>query len=250
MSAFSQGSALARRAVVSPNFGARRNDRAVDMLVLHYTGCPSAESALLWMCSQEAQVSAHYLVDEDGEIVQLVDEAARAWHAGASCWAGERDINSCSIGIEIQNPGPLEGELAPYPDAQIEAVVALARDIAHRHGIAPHRIVGHSDIAPARKADPGEHFPWARLAEAGLGLWVEPVALDVDAQGGVDVAAAQGLLRKLGYGMDVSGQQDEATREVIRAFQRHWRPSRVDGELDVSTMMTLERLAGALDRIA
>jgi len=251
VSGFSQASPLAARAIASPNFGARRGGRGVDMIVLHYTGCPSAESALLWMCSPESQVSAHYLVDTDGEIIQLVDEAARAWHAGAAHWAGETDINSCSIGIEIQNTGHLEGAPEPYPKEQIEAVIALVRDIAARRGVSPARVVGHSDVAPARKADPGEHFPWHKLAAAGLALDV--AAADITpgpalAAGdeGQDVRALQEDLRAAGYGLAPSGLYCPATEQVVRAFQRRFRPALVDGRADASTRRTLARALDAL----
>ncbi len=256
MSGFSISSPLARRAVASPNFGERRGDAPVDMLVLHYTGCPSAESALLWMCSPDSQVSAHYLVDEDGEIIQLVDEAARAWHAGAAFWAGETDVNSRSVGIEIQNPGHLECPLPPYPDAQLEAVIALCRDIMARHGISPLRVVGHSDVAPARKADPGEHFPWRQLAEEGLAFMVEPAPLCISGaqlgpgDAGEVVARFQAGLGRIGYDIEETGVFDEMTATVVRAFQRRFRPQKVDGVADASTLATLERVLAALDNVA
>ena len=246
MSGFSVSSPLARRAVASPNFGERRGGAPVDMLVLHYTGCPSAESALLWMCSPDSQVSAHY----------LVDEAARAWHAGAAFWAGETDVNSRSVGIEIQNPGHLECPLPPYPDAQMEAVVALCRDIMARHGISPLRVVGHSDVAPARKTDPGEHFPWRRLAEEGLAFMVEPVPPDVSrpllcpGDAGEGVSRLQAGLARIGYGVEETGVFDGMTEAVVRAFQRRFRPLKVDGVADASTMATLERVLAALDNVA
>ena len=252
MSAFSQGSALAARAVASPNFGARRG-AGVDMIVLHYTGCPSAESALLWMCSPDSQVSAHYLVEEDGEILQLVDEAARAWHAGVAEWEGQSDVNSRSIGIEIQNTGPLEGGLPPYPEGQVAAVIALCRDIMERHGIAPFRVVGHSDVAPRRKADPGEHFPWDALGRAGVALWVEPAPLADPGAAlgpgceGEGVAELQRGLRRAGYGLVASGRYCAETEAVVRAFQRRFRPLRVDGIADASTMETLRRVLERLD---
>ena len=245
-------SPLARRRVASPNFGVRRGERGIDMIVLHYTGCPSAESALLWMCSHDSQVSAHYLVDEDGEIVQLVDERARAWHAGVACWAGETDINSCSIGIEIQNMGhAAEGGLPPYPEAQIAAVIALCRDIMARHGIVPTRVVGHSDVAPARKCDPGEHFPWARLAEAGVAVHVPEDAVPVPAaaeaalgpgEEGDAVAAMQADLAAIGYCPPQTGRFCEETQVVVRAFQRRFRPSRVDGLADAHTLVLARRV--------
>ena len=254
MSGFSRASALAARSVASPNFGARKGGRAVDMIVLHYTGCPSAESALLWMCSPESQVSAHYLVDTDGEIIQLVDEAARAWHAGAAFWAGERDVNSFSIGIEIQNTGHLEGAPPPYPEAQLAAVEALVADIMARHSISPARVVGHSDVAPARKADPGEHFPWHRLAAKGLALDVAAArvtggAVLAPGDEGDAVRALQEDLRRAGYGLEPSGVYCPATEQVVRAFQRRFRPARVDGLADVSTIETLNRTLAALARL-
>ena len=256
MSGFSVSSTLVRRAVASPNFGERRGGAPVDMLVLHYTGCPSAESALLWMCSPDSQVSAHYLVDEDGEIIQLVDEAARAWHAGAAFWAGETDINSRSVGIEIQNPGHLECPPPPYPNVQMEAVITLCRDIMVRHGISPLRVVGHSDVAPARKTDPGEHFPWHRLAEEGLAFMVEPAPLCIrgawlgPGDAGEEVARLQDGLARIGYGVGKTGVFDELTEAVVRAFQRRFRPQKVDGVADASTMATLERVLAALDNVA
>ncbi len=245
-------SPLVRRRIASPNFGERRGRPGIDMIVLHYTGCPSAESALLWMCSPDSQVSAHYLVDEDGEILQLVDERARAWHAGLSCWAGESDINSCSIGIEIQNEGhAAEGGLPPYPEAQIAAVIALCRDIMDRHGIAPQRVVGHSDVAPARKCDPGEHFPWARLAAAGVAAHVPEDAAPVpavaeEALGLGDeseaVAALQANLSAIGYCLPQTGHYGEETAAVVRAFQRRFRPSCVDGLADAQTRALARRV--------
>ncbi|HHN73348.1 MAG TPA: N-acetylmuramoyl-L-alanine amidase [Thermopetrobacter sp.] len=243
-----QGSGLVSRHVVSPNFGARRGGRGIDMIVLHYTGCPSAESALLWMCTGESQVSAHYLVDEDGEIVQLVDERARAWHAGAACWAGESDVNSRSIGIEIQNPGHAEPEPPPYGEAQMAAVIALCRDIMARHGIDPARVVGHSDVAPMRKCDPGEHFPWRRLAAAGVALAPAPAPEGMAGEAlrpgdaGAAVAALQAALAAAGYHVPQGGHYCPQTEAVVRAFQRRFRPARVDGVADPSTRETLARL--------
>ncbi|OYW85410.1 MAG: N-acetylmuramoyl-L-alanine amidase, partial [Hyphomonas sp. 32-62-5] len=157
----------------SPNFDARKHP--VSLLVLHYTGMESGDAALARMRDPEAKVSAHYMVWEDGRIARLVPENRRAWHAGVSTWQGLEDLNSRSVGIEIVNGGhdyrAPGGGLPPYPDAQIAAVIALAREIMAHHAIPPTGLVGHSDIAPTRKIDPGEHFPWPRLADAGLGLW-------------------------------------------------------------------------------
>ena len=249
---FTLSSPLTGRIAPSPNFGTRRGGRGIDMIVLHYTGCPSAEAALLWMCAPESQVSAHYLVEEDGEIVQLVDEAKRAWHAGAAHWAGETDINSCSIGIEIHNAGHAADPLPPYPDRQIAAVIALCRDIMARHGIAPERVVGHADVAPSRKSDPGEHFPWRQLADAGVAFWVAPVR---QAQGaalwpedaGEEVAALQRDLRRVGYGVPDSGVYCSETEAVVRAFQRRFVPDKVSGVADAITRATLAWVAGRFD---
>ena len=159
----------------SPNFNMRKHK--LDMLVLHYTGMATGEEALERMCDPAAEVSAHYMVWEDGRITQLVDEDKRAWHAGVASWQGQQDLNSRSIGIEIVNGGhdfPLpDGGLPPYPRPQIHALLDLVHDILGRHDIPATRILGHSDIAPLRKQDPGEHFPWERLARAGISLWPE-----------------------------------------------------------------------------
>ena len=198
------------------------------------------------LCDPETEVSAHYFIDEDGVILQLVPEARRAWHAGQSSWAGESDMNSASIGIEIQNGGYEFG--APvYPDAQIDAVIALCRDIALRHKIRPARILAHSDIAPSRKLDPGEYFPWERLAAAGVGHFVRPHPLGEDAPlapgaVGEKVQALQGMLAAYGYDVDAGGAYDAKTQAAVAAFQRHFRPARVDGKADLSTLRTLRDL--------
>ncbi|MES1151041.1 MAG: N-acetylmuramoyl-L-alanine amidase, partial [Dongia sp.] len=151
----------------SPNQGERAPGKPVDILLLHYTGMVSDERALKWLCDPESGVSSHYFVFEDGRIAQLVDEGRRAWHAGQSFWAGETDINSRSVGIEVANPGHQFGYRA-FPDAQIAAVVALCQEILSRHEIPPERVLAHSDVAPLRKDDPGELFPWGVLAKAGV----------------------------------------------------------------------------------
>ena len=238
----------------SPNHGERRDGRAPDMIVLHYTGMPDAASALSWLCDPGSEVSAHYFVDEDGRITQLVPEARRAWHAGKAAWGGEADVNSASIGIEIVNPGHEFGYRA-FPDEQIEAVIGLCLDIILRHGIAPHRVLGHSDVAPMRKADPGELFPWVVLADAGVGHYVppqplgDPAGLALGAEGPA-VRALQALLSVYGYDVAASGAFDEATEAVVRAFQRHFRPARIDGVADASTVRTLKRLIDALPDVA
>jgi N-acetylmuramoyl-L-alanine amidase len=230
----------------SPNFGVRRDGRAPDMLILHYTGMPSADGALDWLTRGESEVSSHYFVFEDGRIVQLVPEAARAWHAGKSFWQGETDVNSASIGIEVANSGH-PGGLPDFPPAQIAAVTDLCRDIVSRHAIARARVLAHSDVAPIRKVDPGEKFPWASLAVAGVGHWVDPAAVAggrffQQGDGGPPVEALQAMLALYGYDVPVSGQYCGRTHGVVEAFQRHFRPERVDGIADVSTIDTLHRL--------
>lgn len=234
----------------SDNHGPRRNGATPTILLLHYTGMTSAEEAIAWLCNPESQVSCHYLVDEDGTVVQMVEEDRRAWHAGVSSWAGERDINSCSIGIEIHNPGHDYG-YRDFPEAQMAAVETLAGDIVARHGIAAQRVLAHSDVAPGRKIDPGERFDWARLARAGIGHWVAPEPIRGggflqrgDSGQGVD--ALQALFATYGYGIEVTGVFDDGTHHVVDAFQRHFRQARVDGIADQSTVTTLHRLIAAL----
>jgi len=250
MSGFAPDCPLATLVKPSPNHGERRDNRRPDMVVLHYTGMETAQAALDRLCGIGEQpppdVSAHYFVYEDGRIVQCVPEARRAWHAGASSWEGDQDINSRSIGIEIANPGHDFG-YPDFPETQVRAVIALCRDIAGRHGIRADRILAHSDVAPGRKQDPGEKFPWRNLFAAGVGHWVEPTPI---ADGPVlklgDRSAAvsqlQGLLAEYGYGINPSGFFGDQTRDVVAAFQRHFRPARVDGIADGSTLDTLERL--------
>jgi N-acetylmuramoyl-L-alanine amidase len=234
----------------SPNHG-ERSPGPIDILLLHYTGMPgTARSALAWLCDPRSEVSCHYLVCEDGRTLQLVPEARRAWHAGASVWAGETDINSRSIGIEIANRGH-PGGLPPYPDVQIEAVIRLCGDIVGRHPIPPRYVLAHSDVAPGRKLDPGERFPWQELARMGIGHWAEPAEI-LDGPElrrgctGSQVASLQGLLALYGYGIVVDGEFGLRTEDVVAAFQRHFRPARVDGVADRSTIATLHRILTTL----
>jgi N-acetylmuramoyl-L-alanine amidase len=218
------------------------------MAVLHYTGMRSGAEAIARLCDPQAKVSAHYVVEEDGRVFALVPEERRAWHAGASFWKGERDINAVSVGIEIVNPGHEFG-YRPFPDDQVEAVIGLLDGIRGRWEISDGRILGHSDVAPARKEDPGELFPWRRLAEAGHGLWVEPdpapgAPLAVGDKG-PGVFALQAGLTRLGYDSAPSGQYDGDTEIIVRAFQRHWRPSQVDGVADGETRARLVHLLRA-----
>lgn len=236
----------------APNFQPRRNGLTPTLLLMHYTGMESAQAALDILCSDQSNVSCHYLVDEDGAIIQMVRESERAWHAGQSHWAGQDDINSCSIGIEIVNEGHAP-QLSPFPEQQVVAVTKLAKDIVKRHSILPHNVIGHSDIAPARKKDPGEKFPWARLHKSGIGHFVVPVPVGDDkgfalGDRGDAIAEAQNLFAQYGYLIGTSGHYDEETVHVITAFQRHFRPERVDGRLDNSTLQTLVKLIDTLPK--
>ena len=227
----------------SPNHDARPPGGIIDMLILHYTGMTSAEAALARLASPDAKVSAHYVVEEDGTIWRLVPEDRRAWHAGLSFWAGRRDINAHSIGIELVNPGH-EWGYRPFPEPQMAALEALAQDITTRHPVRPEFVLGHSDVAPQRKADPGELFDWVRLAHAGIGLWPDfataPQAIPPNA------AAAQRLLAAIGYEVPQTGALDDATRAVIFAFQRHFRAARCDGALDRETLARIAIVAAAV----
>lgn len=236
----------------SPNHNERDPAKPVDVLLLHYTGMASGEGAVRWLCSPASQVSSHYVVHEDGRVVQLVDEARRAWHAGRGSWAGETDLNTRSVGIEIVNPGHNFG-YRPFPDAQIDALIALSLAILGRHPIPPERVLAHSDTAPLRKEDPGELFPWDTLHAAGIGHWVPPAPIVpgpvlVEGGEGEAVAALQARFRDYGYGLAETGVFGAETAAVVRAFQRHFRPALVDGIADLSTMATLERLIAALPR--
>jgi len=254
MSSFPPDSPLVDHVLPSPNNEARIGVARPDILLLHYTGMKSTQAALERLCDPGPRVSSHYLVFEDGRIFQLVPEARRAYHAGASSWEGTSDINSRSIGIEIGNQGHDFG-CPGFPDPQIAAVIALCRDILARSSIAARRVLAHSDVAPDRKRDPGEGFPWRRLAEAGVGLWVEPEPI-VDGAAlrpgdrGEDVATLQRALADYGYGVTVTGSYDTATEIVVTAFQRHFRPARVDGIADASTVRTLKKLIAQKDSVA
>jgi len=210
---------LVHRQVPSPNWNERK--LPVSMVVLHYTGMPTAQEALDRMCDPAAEVSAHYLIDEDGTVTQMVDEGHRAWHAGRSYWRGMTDINSASIGIELVNPGH-EWGYRPFPEAQIDALLPLLADIVKRYDIPRANVVGHSDIAPARKDDPGELFPWARLARIRLALPVPrpTMRLIYDNHGAFYLA-----LERFGY--DIADGH-----AAVRAFQRRWRPRQITGEID------------------
>lgn len=222
---------------LSPNHDDRQG-RPITMLVLHYTGMESAEAALKRLTDPQAKVSAHYLIAEDGTVVRLVDEARRAWHAGVSFWRGITDVNAASIGIELVNPGHEFGYV-PFSESQMDALVRLAAEIVGRHDIKPAMVVGHSDVAPARKSDPGELFDWARLARHGLAvatpkpfadpLWTDP-------------GTVQALHR---YGYDITDPN-----AAVTAFQRRFRPQQIDGVIDGETRSLLLALLIEEERAA
>ncbi len=230
----------------SPNFGVRNDGKSVSAIILHYTGMVSGQAAEDWLCNPESQVSSHYLVHEDGRIIQMVAEADRAWHAGKSFWKGETDLNSVSVGIEIVNPGHVLG-YTPFAARQINAVIRLCRGIILRHNIRPEMVLAHSDIAPGRKIDPGEKFPWDALAAKGIGHYVTPAPITggrffAVGDKGQPIEALQSMLALFGYDVPVTGEFDAVTEKNVSAFQRHHRPERVDGVADVSTIKSLHAL--------
>src|ERR1043165_7428220 len=246
MPAFSPDSSVVERVGTSPNFDERTGLARPDMIILHYTGMQFAHEAVHRLCDPKARVSSHYVVMDNGSILQLVPEVKRAWHAGVSSWAGDTDINSRSIGIEISNPGHDFG-YPEFPARQIAAVITLCRSILTRNIIRPENIVAHSDVAPARKQDPGEKFPWKRLGQSNMGLWAEPVAITEGPvlqlkDTGDKVTELQKALTDYGYGIDINGTYDTVTREVVTAFPRHFRPAKVDGITDTSTREALRKL--------
>jgi N-acetylmuramoyl-L-alanine amidase len=219
----------------SPNCDARPEGAAIDMLVLHYTGMKTAEEALTRLCDPEARVSAHYTIDRGGRIYRHVDEAMRAWHAGVSFWAGERNVNARSIGIELVNPGHEFGYV-PFAIDQIAALIDLAGEILQRHPIPPARVLGHSDVAPTRKTDPGELFPWREIADLGIGFF--PCATSRAAV--PQMAQIADMLGRLGYGLPP--HTDWPLDSVVTAFQRHFQPEKVDGKADAQTHALLAAL--------
>ena len=218
--------------VPSPNQDDRPAGAQIDMLVLHYTGMVTGEAALERLTNVDAEVSAHYLVEEDGRIFRLVAEDRRAWHAGVSFWRGRKSLNATSIGIEIVNPGHDFG-YRPFPETQMAAVETLAAEIVARHDIPARNIVGHSDVAPTRKRDPGEYFDWQRLARKGIGLWPEPAA-----------AAPKDVMATLAF----IGYETSAFSATVAAFQRHYRPSEVHGYADSETARLVAGLADLIGR--
>lgn len=213
----------------SPNHNERGPGRSADLLLLHYTGMRSGAEALARLCDPQAKVSAHYLIEEDGRVFQMVPEERRAWHAGLACWGGDSDVNGRSLGIELVNPGHEYGYRC-FPEAQMLSLLALAEDLCRRHPIPSHRVLGHSDVAPLRKDDPGELFDWPRLAAAGLGILPRPGRA-------LDEAAAKARLAAFGY-----GYLEEDFAAVLRAFQRHFRPTAITGVLDAETAALIDGL--------
>lgn len=238
---------------VSPNFGPRLGVRRADMIILHYTGMETGEAAESWLCDPVSQVSSHYLVHEDGRIVQMVRESDRAWHAGRSSWRGVTDINSRSVGIEVVNTGPIGGH-PPFPDAQIAAVIGLCRDICARLDIGGDHVLAHSDVAPGRKIDPGPAFPWETLAQAGVGCMpaqTRIAAADTLAEGagGAEVERIQSMLNLYGYEIEITGIFDERTATVVRTFQLHFRRKRADGVVDAETRAILTALVSDMPKL-
>ena len=226
------------------------------MLILHYTGMVDAAAALARMCDPDAGVSAHYMVDEDGSVLRLVDEARRAWHAGQSHWRGRDHINAVSIGIEMVNPGHAFGYRA-FPEAQMAAVIDLCRDITARHPIPARHVLGHADVACGRRADPGELFDWPRLAAAGIGLWPGLAVVTGEmgmtlrpGDGGTAVDDIRRALAEFGYGVEPGGPFDTALEQAVIAFQRHFRPTLIDGVVDPETAQLLFQVLDAATRQA
>ena len=235
----------------SDNFDERGVDTPIEILVMHYTGMQSGQAALQRLCDPAAEVSSHYLVEEDGRIFQLVQEKHRAWHAGIASWRGKRDVNARSIGIEIVNPGHEFG-YREFPKAQMESVIALSKEILARHEIPARNVIGHSDVAFRRKQDPGELFDWEGLAREEIGLW--PIAPHIhegfpshqEGDGGEAVRQMQEELVLYGYDMPVEGLFGPITTMAVVAFQRHFRPTRVDGIWDAECQARLDALLSYL----
>jgi len=224
------------RDLPSPNHDERPAGTPVDMLILHYTGMRSGAEAIARLRDPASRVSAHYVVEEDGQVFRLVPEDRRAWHAGVSQWRGQELLNGRSIGIEIVNPGH-EWGYRPFPALQMAAVCDLCLEILARHPISARNVVAHSDVAPDRKEDPGELFDWEGLARNGVGLWpAEETGLRTQAEGDAE-ADPRALLGAIGYRTDLD------LPVLIRAFQRHWRPERVDGVVDGETLARLNAVA-------
>jgi N-acetylmuramoyl-L-alanine amidase len=231
----------------SPNWNERPEGVAIDTVVLHYTGMQSGKEALGRLCCEQAQVSSHYLIDEDGTAYQLVDDKKRAWHAGVSSWQGRGNLNHSSIGIELVNPGHEFG-YRDFPEAQIASLLALLNALKEKHAIPTSRFIGHSDIAPLRKNDPGERFPWKKLSHRGFGVFSEKdfsnqEFIELTSNNAAEIKVLNKQLGIIGYdGFDSDGFGAQ-TSQVIRAFQAHWRPEGVHGKLDKGTWSALQEIA-------
>jgi N-acetylmuramoyl-L-alanine amidase len=226
----------------SPNFDNRDQSHGLRFIVIHYTGMISADAALARLCDPKAKVSAHYLIDEAGRTYALVEESKRAWHAGVGTWRGITDINSASVGIELANPGHQHGYRA-FPQRQLNAVQDLILGVMQRHNIPASGVIGHADVAPDRKEDPGELFPWEALAVNGAGIW--PEVKDTDYKFATD-DEVQKLLRGVGYDCPLSGTYDKPTRMALIAFQRHFHPENLTGTPENETIARLRALTRLL----
>lgn len=234
-------------------FKSSREGAKVNLLVLHYTGTRTSEEALEILSGRMGkEVSAHYTVDEDGSVYQHVGEAEKAWHAGISHWRGVDNVNATSVGIEIVNPGHEFGYRA-FPKSQMLAVAELSRAIIARHGIAARNVIGHSDVAPSRKEDPGELFDWPWLAQCGVGLWpkfgqrsISNINLLLEGDCNARVASMQRRLAEYGYGVPQSGVFCLKTKDAVIAFQRHWRPQDFSGQWDTDVDARVDELLEAV----
>ncbi|HPF46545.1 MAG: N-acetylmuramoyl-L-alanine amidase [Alphaproteobacteria bacterium] len=228
------------KVVKSPNFNDRKSS-SIKYIIFHYTGMSTGDEALERLCDPEASVSAHYLIEEDGTVFNMVDEDKRAWHAGVSRWENDVDINDLSIGIEIVNPGHsypgYAGGYRAFPEMQMDAVKKLSLGIIRRHEISPFYILGHSDVAWRRKIDPGELFDWQGLAKDGIGCWPETAQIDNG-----EALDSKNFIKNLKiFGYDTDGCEQNIS-EITAAFQRHFRQSNINGELDFETFYLLESL--------
>lgn len=216
----------------SPHFSERA--LPLDAIIIHYTDMPSADEALAWLCHPTSQVSAHYLIDEAGKAYQLVQDEKRAWHAGESYWQGCTDMNSCSLGIELANPGHSHG-YQPFPEAQIDSFLRLCEQLCRRWDIPKNRILGHSDIAPRRKQDPGHLFPWDILAREGFGLRpssTQPV-----------IASSDDFVKE---SLSTIGYETVSLPHTIRAFKRHFQPHQADDRANEETHLLIQGLLDSL----
>ena len=220
----------------SPNFSSRSSGTKIDMVILHYTGMKTKHSAIKRLCNKKAKVSSHYLIDVQGKIFKLVDEKFTAWHAGKASWKGKHDINNRSIGIELVNPGHRYG-YKKFTKKQVSSLISLLKKMIKRHKIPKNRILGHSDVAPQRKMDPGEFFDWNYLAERDIGVW--PKDQYPKSKKNHTTKSLQLMLAGIGYEINTSGKLDRQTKKVVSAFQRHFRPKKINGLFDHETVAKL-----------